>query len=163
MIASEPLPLPPRDAATPPAPWLTYAGWALIALGVVLRVARYLADRALWLDEAALSLNIAGRSLVGLTHPLAYNQGAPLGFLTLEKGCVLLFGVNEYALRLVPLLAGIGSLVLFFAAARRCLRPEGALAALALFVINEPLIYRRNRKAPTFRYGDIRFHAFPKA
>ena len=141
MIASEGLPRPSQDATVPSVPWLAYAGWALVALGVVLRVARYLADRSLWLDEAALSLNIAGRSLSGLTHPLAYNQGAPLGFLTLEKACVLLFGVNEYALRLIPLLAGIGSLFLFRAVARRCLRPAGALAALTLFVVNEPLIY----------------------
>ena len=92
------------NVAAAPASWAAYVGWALIA----------------------------GRFFTGLIHPLAYNQGASLGFLML--------GVNEYALRLIPLLAGIGSLFLFFAVAKRCLRPEGALAALALFAACDSLI-----------------------
>jgi hypothetical protein len=43
-------------------------------------------------------------------------------------------------LRLVPLLTGLGSLALFFALARRCLKPAAALIACVLFAVAEPLI-----------------------
>lgn len=114
---------------------------ALVVLGAALRIYAYLGNPSLWLDEAALAHNIIDRSFAGLLAPLARQQVAPLGFLWLEKAMVSLFGTSEYALRLVPLLAGIASLPLFAFVARRLLRPIAAIFALALFATATPLIY----------------------
>src|SRR4051812_18126770 len=113
----------------------------LIALGIVLRLARYLANRSLWLDEVLLARNILDRSFAGLLEPLGLNQGAPIGFLMLQKLAVMLLGPSEFALRLAPLLAGVASVPLFWWLARRMLDLPIAIFALALFSVCEPLIY----------------------
>src|SRR5439155_25706142 len=65
---------------------------ALLAAGVVLRVARWAADRALWGVEAALALNVLGKSYRQLLGPISFTQGAPTGFLLAEKAMVDVFG-----------------------------------------------------------------------
>lgn len=114
----------------------------LFLLGVLLRLRQFLIGRSLWADEAMLALNIVNRDLIGLFKPLDYDQGAPPGFLFVEKIFNLLFGRNEYALRLFPLLIGILSLWLFYLLLRRVIRNEMALfTVFALFVFNPRLIY----------------------
>jgi hypothetical protein len=115
--------------------------WALIGLGILLRVAQYAANRSLWYDEALLASNIINKSWRGLFQPLDYGQGAPLGFLTLEKLVVQGLGSSEYALRLVPLLSGILSVFIFAQVAKRSLRPGAVPIALGLFAVLDPLIY----------------------
>ncbi|MBM2822875.1 MAG: hypothetical protein HW413_1621, partial [Thermoleophilia bacterium] len=68
-------------------------------------------------------------------------QSAPPGFLAVEKAVVVLLGDDEMALRLFPLLCGIAALVLFQRIAARLLAPAAALFVLALFAMNEPLVY----------------------
>lgn len=115
--------------------------WSVLAVGIGLRVARYVADRSLWGDEGALALNLVNKSARDLLEPLEYLQGAPTGFLLVEKGMVELLGDDEFALRLFPLVCGILSLFLFAAVARRVLEPVGAALALLLFATAEPLVY----------------------
>ena len=55
-----------------------------------------------------------GRSFAGLLRPLDDDQGAPVGFLVLERLVVRLLGPTELALRLVPFLASIATLVLVY-------------------------------------------------
>ncbi len=117
------------------------AGWALVGVGVAVRLVRFAADRSLWGDEAMLALNITDRSARSLLNTLDYTQAAPSGFLLAEKLAVSLFGRTELALRLVPLLAGIAALFLFRGLAQRFLTPPGALVALGLFAVAEPLVY----------------------
>jgi hypothetical protein len=113
----------------------------LMVLAAALRFRQYFADRSLWLDEAMLSLNILHRSFAQLWQPLDYHQGAPIGFLGIEKWAVTTFGTSEYALRLFPLLAGIASIFLFYFLARRVLVSAAVPLALALFAISPTLIY----------------------
>jgi hypothetical protein len=117
------------------------AAWAAVAVGAVLRVAQYLSGRSLWADESFLALNILNRSFVALAEPLEHNQAAPYGFLALTKLAVTLFGQSEYALRLVPLAAGLASLVLVLLVARRVLRPWLVPVAVASFAVCDQLIY----------------------
>jgi hypothetical protein len=115
--------------------------WALAALGIVLRLRQFAFRRSLWNDEASLALNIVGRTFGGLTRPLALEQGAPVGFLWMEKAVTEVLGPNEYALRLVPLVAGVASVLVFRSLAVRVLPPLGSWVAIALFAVSPALVY----------------------
>src|ERR1700730_12530170 len=115
--------------------------WLIIFFGVLLRLTQYLSNRSLWLDEANLALNIVSRSFLQLPKPLDNNQGAPIGFLMLERSAVQLFGPGEYALRLFPFLCGLISLLLFHRLARQSVTPKAVPIALGLFATSAPLIY----------------------
>ena len=80
--------------------------YGIIILGIILRLIQYISNRSLWFDEAMLALNIIDRSFLELFKPLSYDQGAPIGFLILQKLAVQIFNNSEYALRLLPLIFG---------------------------------------------------------
>ena len=113
----------------------------ILAVGIGLRVVRYLAPRPLWLDEAMIALNILSRSPRGLLQPLDHNQLSPVGFLWGEWVITRLSGAGEKALRLLPLVAAIVALIAFARLARRMLEPELALLATALAALSPLLIY----------------------
>ncbi len=112
----------------------------VLGAAVLLRLDQYLAGRSLWLDESLLALNVIGRPIAELSEPLSLSQGAPFGFLAAAKLSVLALGTSELALRLVPLLAGLAALGLFYLLARRVLGTRGALLALGLFACSQTLI-----------------------
>src|SRR4051794_40627579 len=66
--------------------------WALVAVGALLRLREYAADRSLWRDEASLVHNILHRGWLGFDHPLDFNQGTPPGFFVIEHGVASIFG-----------------------------------------------------------------------
>jgi hypothetical protein len=114
---------------------------ALLICGAVLRLWQYFGNASLWLDELALARNIVDRPLaVLLLQPLAYSQIAPPGFLFIEKGMVTLFGNQEYALRLFPLLCALFSLFLFKQMAEHVLQGLAIPFAVALFALAIPFI-----------------------
>ena len=113
----------------------------LLFVGAILRLRGYFSGRSLWADEAMLALNIVNRNFIELFKPLEYDQGAPLGFLLVEKFFNAVFGRTEYVLRLFPLLAGLASLWLFYLLIRKTLQGTGFFLALALFALNPQLIY----------------------
>ena len=119
----------------------TWIPLAFVVLGAGLRIRQYVFRRSLWNDEAALALNIVQRGFVDLLRPLRFQQGAPIGFLWVERAAVDVLGKNEYALRLFPLLAGIAGLVLFALIARRVLSPWATPFAVLLFAVLQPLVY----------------------
>ncbi len=121
--------------------WNGLAILAALALGSGLRLYFYLLNRSLWFDEALLALNLVDRSFAELLQPLENNQGAPLGFLMVQKAVISTLGNRDYLLRLFPLLGGLASLPLFYLAARRFLQPFAVQAALWLMAISPPLIY----------------------
>jgi hypothetical protein len=114
---------------------------ALVLIAVLLRVSQYLANRSLWFDEAALALNVLNRGFVSLTGELDFNQGAPIGFLFVEKLLTTLVGSSEYALRLFPLVCSLASIYLFVRLARKLLSDYALLIALFLFTTASGLIY----------------------
>lgn len=115
--------------------------FAVIFLGIALRIAQFASDRSLWLDEAMLALNIANRSFIGLMQPLDYNQGAPIGFLLMQKLVILALGNYDWVLRLIPLGAGITAVIMVYKVASIYLQKTGTLVAVALFAISSRLIY----------------------
>jgi 4-amino-4-deoxy-L-arabinose transferase-like glycosyltransferase len=133
-----------RELELRPLPWApaaTALAIALAALGALTRVRLYLTNRSLWLDEVFIALNLSKRSFAELAKPLDFNQGAPIGFLWIEKAVVTLFGNSEYALRLWPLVLGLASVVLFLILVRRTLGPVAGCVAMLLFVTSPPLNY----------------------
>ena len=56
---------------------------ALIVVGTGLRVAYYICNPSLSLDESFIALNVLARSHLDLFGTLDFNQGAPSGFLQL--------------------------------------------------------------------------------
>src|SRR5262245_54564259 len=94
---------------------------AFVILGLVARCVRYFMKFPLWEDECFLCTNLLDRGYGELTGALDYHQVAPVLFLWLQLTIVKLFGFAELPLRLVSFVAGIGSLLLFWRLARRCL------------------------------------------
>ena len=115
--------------------------YTLIALGVLARLAQYLANRSLWFDELMLALNIINRSYPELLQPLDYVQAAPAAFLLATKYLCTLWGDGEMVLRLIPLVSGLLALALYYPLARSLTRPQAALIALGLFAFSRYAIY----------------------
>ena len=109
---------------------------AIVLVGAGLRLAAYFAARSLWLDEAMLANNIAGRTFVSLVGPLGESQTAPWIFLFAERAAVLLFGTNELALRLVPLIAGLALPWVVWHAARQLADKTVGLIAAAVAALS---------------------------
>src|SRR5262245_27189531 len=108
----------------------------LLALGMASRLVRYLLQFPIWGDEAFVCLNLMDRDYVGLTRTLRFDQVAPLLFLWGEAVVYRLLGGSELALRLLPLLAGVGSLLLFGRLAFAALRPSAALLAIGILAVS---------------------------
>jgi len=117
----------------------------LLVVGLLLRLKHYFDNRSLWLDEAWVALDISARPLNDILNnisifplPLA---APPIGFSAIVKVLVLLFGNNEYILRLWPLFCGSLSLLVFYFFVKRYANPKISPICLGLFVFSEPLIY----------------------
>ena len=120
----------------------------LIWLGLALRVITYLWNRAMWLDELSLRGNIVDKPVLDFFEPLWNDQLAPLGFLVAERLIAAFVSTRNYALRLIPLVAGIASIFVFAQIARRVLPRRPALVALALFALSDDLIYYSSELKP---------------
>jgi hypothetical protein len=128
-------------------PWLgaftpvTLLVAAILIFGVYLRTREYLPNRSIWSDEARLSLNIMSRDFRGLLQPLDMDQAAPYGFLYALKLSTMAVSEPVRALRLIPFLASLIALPLFYAAVKLILGRRGAIFALFLLTIS-PLLLR---------------------
>lgn len=113
----------------------------ILFAGFLSRLRQYLTGRSLWLDEAMLALNIVNRNFGDVFKPLDYDQGAPIGFVLVEKTFSLVFGRNEFSLRLFPFLMGLLSLWMFYLLLKHFTGGAGLWVGLALFAFNPRLIY----------------------
>jgi len=109
-------------------------------VGLAARLVRYVLCFPLWEDECFLVYNLIDRSYLDLLKPLDYHQVCPVLFLWVEATAVRLFGFNEYALRLIPVLASIAGLFLFRHVAERLLRGWALVLAVGWFAVSYPMI-----------------------
>jgi hypothetical protein len=121
---------------------------ALVAVGAIVRIVQYAADRSLWFDESLLALNLLEKSFGGLFGTLEFGQGAAPVFLVAERLAATAFGYSEDSLRLIPLLAGLIGLVAFVPLARRLLTPVAVPIAVAFFALSEGLVYYASELKP---------------
>jgi len=78
-----------------------------LVLGIFLRVIVYFQNRSLIIDEANLARNIVEKNGSDFFQSLDYEQYCPPVFMLLTKLNTHLFGVNEFSLKLLPLLGGL--------------------------------------------------------
>ncbi|MGB0840132.1 MAG: hypothetical protein ACPGXL_08330, partial [Chitinophagales bacterium] len=100
---------------------------------VLLRLVVFLQNRSLFIDEANLARNIIQLSFSDFFGKLLYDQYAPPLFMVLEKGSVLCFGVNEWALRLFPLVAGLLAFYVFLRICKILFQTPTTLYLIGLF------------------------------
>jgi hypothetical protein len=136
-----------RDAPTPgpvpieiiPREQGVGVAWMLAALvmaaGIAVRLRMFRRNGPLYRDEAALAMNIIHRGIGQLFKPLDNNQGAPVGFLLLEKIAVMIRGDQQNVMRAVPLAMSILALPLFWLLARTFLRWRGSTIALTVLAL----------------------------
>jgi predicted membrane-bound mannosyltransferase len=122
----------------------------LVLLGIALRLRQYLANRSLWFDETLLALNFVDRGFHHLLLvPLRNNQSAPPGFIAAVGSAVAAFGSEDWALRLVPLIAGLLAVVVAALLARRELNSDAARITFAgLIALSPVLIYYSSEFKP---------------
>lgn len=105
----------------------------ILLLAAILTSKVYMQNRSLFLDECNLARNIVEKPYGELFTNLEYHQHAPPFFSITTKFFINLFGVNEYAFRLFPFLAGLLSLFLFYKIAKHYLNRPSIWFALILF------------------------------
>ncbi|NDC78113.1 MAG: hypothetical protein EBZ67_09625 [Chitinophagia bacterium] len=110
-------------------------------VGIAFASATWFSDRGLWLDEAALGLNLLERGHAGLLRPLNDGQAAPLLYLQIAKLCAEVFGPSTLSMRLPSLLAFLLSVILFSGILRRSLEtPAARIIAMSLLCFNLMLL-----------------------
>jgi len=113
----------------------------VLLLGTFLRLIEYFRNRSLWLDESMLVLAIGRQAYAELLGSLDYDQTAPPLFLWGLKTVSLIGGMSEYALRLLPLLAGLALPWVVWRAVRALGGPVAGVIATTLAALSAPLIY----------------------
>jgi hypothetical protein len=114
---------------------LARLGLLLLAIGVVCRAVRYLLQFPFWGDEGYVLVNFLDRDYLALTKTLDCCQVAPILFLWGEATAYRLLGGAEWAMRLLPFLASVGGLLLFWRLARLTLPPRAAAFAVGLMAV----------------------------
>ncbi len=113
----------------------TRAVWSFVALGIVLRWARYALNSPLWWNEAFVAVNLLKRGYADFLRPLDYGQVCPVAFLGVEKAVTDAFGFTEATLRLYPLLCSVASLILFAHVAGRFATGSARWLAVAVLAV----------------------------
>lgn len=86
---------------------LVFALAVVIGIATLLRMFVFLTRGDLWEDEAGLALNVVPQSWADIGRPFIFRQVCPFGFMYLAKLVTLVAGPSEFALRFVPLIAGL--------------------------------------------------------
>lgn len=122
-----------------------YGVWILISIGIALRLWEFFLIRTFSWDEASLALAVNSHGISQLGHlyfgPLRLFH--PIGFLVLTKLLLLtpFVSSSELSYRLLPFIASIASLALFYLLAKQLLTKPFQLLALFLFVFSSQQIY----------------------
>ncbi|MCR4336780.1 MAG: glycosyltransferase family 39 protein [Candidatus Omnitrophica bacterium] len=123
----------------------------ILALGIALRLAHFLENCSLWLDEAYVALHVMGRTFQEILSGVPLSSDLPMppiGFLLIEKLFVSLFGNHEMVLRAFPFLCGVFSLPLFYVFSKRFCSPVESLLALVFFALADGLVYYSSELKP---------------
>ena len=93
-------------------------------------------DKSLWLDEAALAINILDKGFGEFFSPLIYSQAAPPLFLILTKLLTVVFGAGEKVLRFIPFLCGLLSIFAFYFLLKEVFKKCPRIAYFGTFIFS---------------------------
>jgi hypothetical protein len=134
--AASGVPLPTTAWERENAARLRWLALALVAVGLAWRCTRYLLRFPIWGDEAMLLVNYFTRGYLDIFGPIEHVQIAPLLFHFAEIFAFRWLGPSELSLRLVPFLACLGSMALFWRLAGLTLPPLARAFAVAVFSVS---------------------------
>lgn len=134
--------------------------WIYLAIvfgtGIFFRIAEYQQHRSFWFDEAVIAERMGRCSFsdmcIGKTDSSCLLRYPPV-FLYLEKSIAQRGGVNEFTLRLLPLLAGCLAVGLFYLLSRRILSVPFAAVAALVFAVSPTMIFYSSEAKPYM--GDV--------
>lgn len=117
----------------------------ILITGISMRASIFFKNPALWIDEALTANKLIHSPIKSLVMPDAAAQemtmhAYPFGFLALSQFVIILFGLTEMTLRLIPFLSGIMALFIFRRIAQHLFNPPWDLWSFAMFAICNPLI-----------------------
>lgn len=120
---------------------------AIFMVGIVLRIAFYLKNPSLWVDEASLVSNILEKSYIELFKGLDYLQVSPPGFTVLVKSLTVFISpeslyAKDLVLRFLPFISGILAIPVFYSLLKLVFENNktALIWAFALFVFNPATI-----------------------
>lgn len=105
----------------------------LVALNLLWRFVRWSMAFPIWGDEAFVVINLMRRDFAGAVSPLEYGQIVPLGFMWLEMAITRVLGFSERALRLLPFVIGVVSMLVFWRFAVKTFGRSAGLLAVGIF------------------------------
>lgn len=117
---------------------------AILLFGMVLRFFLFFGvEKSLWLDEAAIALNVLDKSFLEFFKPLQYAQSAPPLFLCLVKALVSVFDAGERVLRFIPFLCSVFSVFAFYFLSKEIFKRDYWFCVASLFIFSSsvPLLY----------------------
>lgn len=136
MTPDQPTPATGRVAELAPDRWAWRLGLMVFGVGLLWRVVRYSMQFPLWGDELAVATNLLDADYYSLIFRLENCQIAPLFFLWGELASLQFFGGGELSMRLIPFLAGCGSLFLAWGLFRLLLSPRPRLLAFGMLAVS---------------------------
>jgi hypothetical protein len=114
---------------------LPHLALGLLLLGLLWRTIRFLLHFPIWGDEALLAVNFATLDYWELAHRLENCQIAPLLFLWGERTAWRWLGPDMLAMRLLPFIAGIVSVLLYWKLTKLMLGPRARLFATGFLAV----------------------------
>lgn len=121
--------------------WFGWVIGVMFVLGIILRLNFFIHSNVFEDDECRLLLTILDKNLWSLFGPLGDAQSAPPLFLIPAKILLNLFGFKEQILKLIPFLASLGAVFMFFKLALKMFKHKIAvLASCFLFFFGRNII-----------------------
>ena len=121
----------------------------LITNGILFAIYKYYNCRSLWADEATFAQTILTRDFVGIMHGnFDYGQSGPLGFVLISKLCTIVFGHNEYALRLPSLFAYLCTIPLIYTICKNAFAVNRPILSVVFITCINAFIYYSSEFKP---------------
>jgi hypothetical protein len=153
--------------------WQQYFPLGFLALGIFLRLGVFFNQSCLWQDEAWVALDLLERPVRDILFSAGdYCRPVPVGFAASVKLISLWLGFNELTLRLLPLVCGILSVVVYDRLLRVIASPPARSIALAFFAVAAlPVYYAADLKhyscdllaALVLSWAALEIHRDPRA
>jgi hypothetical protein len=130
----------PRGTDARDARLVVHVTTSVVLAAISLRILLYLRNPSVWHDEAALLVNITGKSFSTLLGPLDFAEAAPPLFMWLERAIALGIGPGTLAVRFPALVAGCAALLVLVPVARRTLPPFAVPLTLTILGFSAKLL-----------------------